>query len=739
MSKTVLPKTPENATLPSPLESAQDLHRRGLAVIPLLAESKNPNRKGWQHERWSADDLPGKFPPASNVGILLGKPSAWVVDVDLDCDAARRLAGTFLPRTDCVFGRSGSPRSHRLYRSEGAVTMQLKHPVKNTDGQQTTVVELRSTGAQTVAPGSTHPNGEKIRWDRDGEPAVIDAATLRDRVALLGAASLLATEYPGEGSRHAFRMALAGGCFGSGMHEDAARKFAYAVSEAGGANEPADAIACVEGTYNRARAGLETVGWPTASELIDPRVVAKAKEWIESVTMSARFGGTTTASANGQHDHGQHDHDDEGEPQAQAGLQMASFYAYLPKHRYIFRKDGSIWDLAGVNAGLPPVSTEMGIVSPAKYIDKTRAVHQMTWVPGQPELIEDALITGGGLEPAPGFRAYNLYRGPDPLPEGSDPDDAGPWLAHIELLYPDDADHIVSWLASRVQHPGTKINHALVLGGKQGIGKDTLLEPLVYAVGGHNVEEASPTKVTGRFNLFLRNVILRISEARDLGDVDRYGFYEHMKAILAAPPNVLSIEQKFIDAYPIPNVVGVIFTTNNQQNGLYLPAEDRRHYVAWSELDPKGFDADYFGRLYDWYENGGYGHVAAYLHACELDTFNPKAPPPKTDAFWAMVDTGRSPEEGGLLDLLEEMGDPDAVTVKALKDAAGVDSELSDLFYERKLRTQIPHRMADVGYIPVRNPTANSGLWVIDGKRTVVYAKAKLSTRDRYVAARSLA
>ena len=33
----------------------------------------------------------------------------------------------------------------------------------------------------------------------------------------------------------------------------------------------------------------------------------------------------------------------------------------------------------------------------------------------------------------------------------------------------------------------------------------------------------------GRFNGFVKSVILRVSEARDLGDVNRYAFYDHMK------------------------------------------------------------------------------------------------------------------------------------------------------------------------------------------------------------------
>jgi len=48
----------------------------------------------------------------------------------------------------------------------------------------------------------------------------------------------------------------------------------------------------------------------------------------------------------------------------------------------------------------------------------------------------------------------------------------------------------------------------------------------------------------GRFNGFVCSVILRVSEARDLGDVNRFAFYEHMKPYLAAPPDVLRCDEK---------------------------------------------------------------------------------------------------------------------------------------------------------------------------------------------------
>lgn len=80
----------------------------------------------------------------------------------------------------------------------------------------------------------------------------------------------------------------------------------------------------------------------------------------------------------------------------------------------------------------------------------------------------------------------------------------------------------------------------------------------------------------------MKSVILRVSEARDLGDVNRVQFYEHMKTYTASPPDVLRVDEKNLREYPVFNVCGVIITTNHKADGLFLPPDDRRHYVAWS-------------------------------------------------------------------------------------------------------------------------------------------------------------
>ena len=120
------------------------------------------------------------------------------------------------------------------------------------------------------------------------------------------------------------------------------------------------------------------------------------------------------------------------------------------------------------------------------------------------------------------------------------------WVELVQRLYPDDADHIITYCAHRIQHPAVKINHGIILSGSPGIGKDTMLEPLRHGVGPWNFREVSPQDIMSTYNDYMRCVVLRISEAHDLGDISRYAFYDRMKTILATPPDVIRVNGKYI-------------------------------------------------------------------------------------------------------------------------------------------------------------------------------------------------
>ena len=161
---------------PSPtLEAAIAYCRRGWSPIPVPYRSKNPGYNGWEQTRLKEDELSSRFNGTpQNIGVLLGEPSGWLIDIDLDHPRCVGLADQFLPPTPAVFGRPGKPRSHREYRVNAPVATK-KHKSKSAG----MLVEFRSTGLQTVFPPSTHESGEPITWETEGaEPALVDPEAL---------------------------------------------------------------------------------------------------------------------------------------------------------------------------------------------------------------------------------------------------------------------------------------------------------------------------------------------------------------------------------------------------------------------------------------------------------------------------------------------------------------------------------------------------------------------------------
>lgn len=185
----------------TPLEWAKSYVSVGWSPVPIKYRSKKPYHEGhllkdWENLRLTAADLPRYFKHSQmNIGVLLGEPSGWLVDVDLDCAEAIVLAEQFLSDTNMTFGRASKLRSHWLYQSLGSVTRKFTDVPLDAGGTGSTLVELRASG-QTVFPGSVHTSGEPVEWfplPPDGlrRLVTVDADELRDRVTRLAVASLL--------------------------------------------------------------------------------------------------------------------------------------------------------------------------------------------------------------------------------------------------------------------------------------------------------------------------------------------------------------------------------------------------------------------------------------------------------------------------------------------------------------------------------------------------------------------
>lgn len=246
----------------------------GWSPIPLYPREKRPVGSNWQKTGIDRARIAEIFHDGCNVGVLLGEVSNGLVDVDLDSAEALKLADAFLPRTDATFGRSSRARSHRLYRCS------ILPRTERFKDRDSVLLELRSTGSQTMMPPSVHPSGEGVRWDVKGKPTSLEMEDLALAVKKLAAASLLARHYPAEGARHEFTLAIAGVLIRAGWKQGEAEHFIREIARAvhdEEANARADAVRT---TIRRVQEGQPATGLPRLGELLDPQISAKVAQWL---------------------------------------------------------------------------------------------------------------------------------------------------------------------------------------------------------------------------------------------------------------------------------------------------------------------------------------------------------------------------------------------------------------------------------------------------------------------------
>ena len=271
---------------------ARDYTARGWRVVPVPYRSKGPVVDGWQRLRLDGDQLAGYFDESRvNVGVLLGEPSADLIDIDLDAPQAVALADEFLPPTASRFGRASKASSHRLYVASPLVPTEKFQDIEKAgeDDPTTMLVEVRSTGAQTVFPGSTHPSGEVIEWESDGEPATVDGEDLRRCVTYLAVAALLARHWPDKGTRDEAALAAGGALLRAGLGEDLVRRIIGGAARVAGDEQWGDREKAVHGTAEKLCAGDPVTGGPRLAELLrgnGEKVVRQIKMWLNRVRTS---------------------------------------------------------------------------------------------------------------------------------------------------------------------------------------------------------------------------------------------------------------------------------------------------------------------------------------------------------------------------------------------------------------------------------------------------------------------
>lgn len=290
---------------------------------------------------------------------------------------------------------------------------------------------------------------------------------------------------------------------------------------------------------------------------------------------------------------------------------------------------------------------------------RARRVADVTYRPGAAALVEEA---GRGL-------CFNTWRASTLRPRrGAMDADVRPWLDLAARVVPDERERglLLDWLAHLIQRPGVKPAFGVVLGGSQGIGKDSLVAPVISALGQHNVQNITVEVLNGAQTYWAESAQLVI--VTEMHSFSRREMGDKLKGLLAAPPMTLPVNKKYLPQYNVPNIVAALMFTNHE-DALAIEDSDRRLLCLWSP-HPNinrmgGADADRlaaeFRTYHAWLAAGGAEAVAGWLGTRDLTAFLRLTRAPDTPAKRMMAREGRSEAVASLEDALEGMDLPDLV------------------------------------------------------------------------------
>ncbi len=224
--------------------------------------------------------------------------------------------------------------------------------------------------------------------------------------------------------------------------------------------------------------------------------------------------------------------------------------------------------------------------------------------------------------------------------------------------------YVRKWLAHLIQKPWI-IGTALVLRGKQGTGKGTVVTAIGKLLGPHYAPLASLDQILGRFNSHLKNAILIFADEAIWGGNKRE--VGALKSLITEPK--LFIEAKGKDGYWIDNFKHLI-VSSNEDWAVHLDPDDRRFFVL-DVLSDRKEDFEYFGKIQNQLENGGYEALMYDLMSEDLIGFDPKVMPENFAGFDMKLESASSVDRFIFASLKEECWDHATVGPSdSLKDLA---------------------------------------------------------------------
>lgn len=572
---------------------------RGWAVVPIERGEKAPKHGGWDQERISRESIPSRFLPDQNIGIILGKPSNGLLDVDVDEIGVLPYMEALMPVTGGIFGRQSKPRSHWIYQLSGAdevPSTQFKHPNFGV------VLELRCGGSQTVFPPSVHPSGEEVAWEGAGKDSLsriskVKIEPLREGASAACAAWLIGQHWT-DGQRDSLSAAVAGMLLRGGWSEDRVNELIRVVSDVAGDADTMKKLKAYRLAEKIHSGSGHVPGFTRLCEICGEEDGRLISSWLNinvqeelaiaelNASHAVLFVGGKCLILNEQPN-----------PQNPESIDITLSAA----------TDLKLWF-----SNHTPIKRGKQLLSPVDV-----------WISSKSRRQYDGMVFAPGRQ-VNGY--YNLWRGFGVRRvRGSG---HHRFLDHtMEVICSGEQrlfDYVLEWMADAIQNPTSRPGTSIAMRGNQGTGKTFFCKQFGLLYGQHWIHVTSPRLLVGNFNAHLKDKLLVFAdEAFWAGDKSSEGV---LKAMITE--DTIPIEFKGKDVISLPNYLRLLVSTNH--SWVVPTGLEERRFLILDVSDERRGDRGYFNDQWSLMEGGGRENLLDFLLSYPLGRVDLRAPPVTT-------------------------------------------------------------------------------------------------------------
>jgi hypothetical protein len=214
-------------------------------------------------------------------------------------------------------------------------------------------------------------------------------------------------------------------------------------------------------------------------------------------------------------------------------------------------------------------------------------------------------------------RLMNLWRGFAVQPI---PGDISPWRETLELLVPNvqDQQYVLNWLGFKVQHPAAVAEVVLILRGEKGVGKNSLIEPILMCFGPHGMVADDAESVFGKFNGHLMDKAFVVLD----------------EAVFAADPRIAdrikarvtgrSLTYEFKGLTPIQGLNRCAYVMLTNHDYVWRASQDERRAAVIEITNALQGNRSHWTKFYSWCQGRGPGALLHYLLNLDLGDFHPR-------------------------------------------------------------------------------------------------------------------